>query len=129
MRDADGNDIYMDCPQDLMDMSLKKESWARVHRWIPVLRSAAAVTNHLQSDTTTLSAVHLTLPYLEKRVSVYSLPNNVKNIVAERVNGRYGNIFSPVRLLSFYLDLLTVPCREATNHPAPYSICLRTVHK
>jgi hypothetical protein len=32
MRDADGNDIDMDCPQDLMDMSLNKESWLRVRR-------------------------------------------------------------------------------------------------
>jgi hypothetical protein len=34
-----------------------------------------------------LSAVHLIFLYLEKRVSVYSLPDNVKSIIAERVKG------------------------------------------
>jgi hypothetical protein len=55
---------------------------------------------------------------MDKRASVYSLPDNAKCIIAESVKGRHGTIFSPVHLLSFYLDPLIVLVEKRRKRPA-----------
>jgi hypothetical protein len=103
----------MDSPAELAAAVDDPELWDAVDLWAPILSEIAAVTDYLQSDTTPLSGVHLYFVYLSYFVLSTTLNEETKTANAGFLKSRYATVYDDIHVLSFYLDPLFVPAREA----------------
>jgi hypothetical protein len=105
----------MDRPAELAAAVDDPELWDAVDLWAPILSEIAAVTDYLQSDTTPLSGVHLSFVYLSYFVLSTTLNEETKTAIVGFMKSRYATVYDDIHVLSFYLDPLFVPAREASR--------------
>jgi hypothetical protein len=105
----------MDRPAELAASMEDAKSWDAVDLWAPILSEIAAVANYLQSDTTTLSGVHLAFVCLNYFVLSTTLNEETKTAIFGFLKSRYATVDDNIHVLLFYLDPLFVPAREASR--------------
>jgi hypothetical protein len=104
-----------DRPAELAAAVDDPELWDAVDLWVPILSEIAAVTDYLQSDTTPLYGVHLSFAYLSYFLLSITLYEETKTAIAGFLKSRYATVYDYIHVLSFYLDPLFVPAREASR--------------
>jgi hypothetical protein len=107
--------INMDRPAELAAAVDDPELWDAVDLWTQILSEISAVPDYLQSDTTPLSGFHLSFVYMSYIVLSTTLDEETKTAIAGFLKSLFTTLYDDIHVLSFYLDPLSVPARDASR--------------
>lgn len=90
-------------------------NWDGVAMWEPVISTVASITDYLQTYITPLSGIHASFMSPEAALLPASGPDGARAAILSFIKARYATIYSEVDILTFYLNPLFVPYREASR--------------